>query len=205
LHTLRSERCSLIMASIAAGHGPRHLKESPTPEEVAAWATGLERMHARIAPHFARREPRARALAYLRGLLGPIERKNGCQLAEYVGDPTPDGTQRLLTTYEWDADAVRDDLRAYVVEHLLIVAIGVHQEEAGMFASVDVGGRPANFLMKRGPVACQLLRLLRAEWVLRRRRGAPTTCTRRPSGWRPYAAGTGLGARIRRRKGDDRG
>src|SRR5579883_3275699 len=95
------------MASIAAGHGPRHLKESPTPEEVAAWATGLERMHARIAPHFARREPRARALAYLRGLLGPIERKNGWQLAEYVGDPTPDGIQRLLATYEW-----------YVVEHL---------------------------------------------------------------------------------------
>ncbi|HLH79926.1 MAG TPA: IS701 family transposase [Chthonomonas sp.] len=75
-------------------------------------------MHARIAPHFARREPRARALAYLRGLLGPIERKNGWQLAEYVGDPTPDGIQRLLATYEWDADAVRDDLRAYVVEHL---------------------------------------------------------------------------------------
>jgi SRSO17 transposase len=75
-------------------------------------------MHARIAPHCARREPRARALTYLRGLLGPIERKNGWHLAEYVGDPTPDGIQRLLATYEWDADAVRDDLRAYVVEHL---------------------------------------------------------------------------------------
>jgi hypothetical protein len=57
------------MAPIAARHGPRHLKGSPTSGEVAAWATGLERMHARIAPHFARREPRARALAYLRGLL----------------------------------------------------------------------------------------------------------------------------------------
>src|SRR5579875_1334569 len=51
-------------------------------------------MHARIAPHLARREPRARALAYLRGLLGPIERKNGWHLAEYVGDPTPVGVQR---------------------------------------------------------------------------------------------------------------
>jgi len=106
------------MAPIAAAHGPRKPKEHPTIEEVAAWAAGLERMHARIAPHFVRREPRERALAYLRGLLGPIERKNGWQLAEYVGDPTPDGVQRLLATYEWDADAVRDDLQAYVVEHL---------------------------------------------------------------------------------------
>ncbi len=106
------------MAPTAAAHGPRKLEEHPTPEEIAAWAAGLERMHARIAPHFVRREPRARALAYLRGLLGPVERKNGWQLAEYVGDPTPDGVQRLLATYEWDADAVRDDLQAYVVEHL---------------------------------------------------------------------------------------
>jgi SRSO17 transposase len=106
------------MAPIAAAHGPRKPKEHPTLEEVAAWAAGLERMHARIAPHFARREPRERALAYLRGLLGPIERKNGWQLAEYVGDATPDGVQRLLATYEWDADAVRDDLQAYIVEHL---------------------------------------------------------------------------------------
>ena len=106
------------MAPIVAAHGPRKLKEHPTPAELAAWAAGLESMHARIAPQFARREPRERALAYLRGLLGPIERKNGWQLAEYVGDPTPDGVQRLLATYDWDADAVRDDLRAYVVEHL---------------------------------------------------------------------------------------
>jgi len=106
------------MAPIVAAHGPRKLKEHPTSAELAAWAAGLESMHARIAPQFVRREPRERALAYLRGLLGPIERKNGWQLAEYVGDPTPDGVQRLLATYDWDADAVRDDLRAYVVEHL---------------------------------------------------------------------------------------
>jgi len=106
------------MAPIVAAHEPRKPKEDPTPEELAAWAAGLETMHARIAPHFARREPRERVLAYLRGLLSPIERKNGWQLAEYVGDPTPDGVQRLLATYDWDADVVRDDLRAYVVEHL---------------------------------------------------------------------------------------
>src|SRR5579884_2375193 len=106
------------MAPIVAAHEPRKPKEHPTLEEVTAWAAGLATMHARIAPRFARREPRERALAYLRGLLGPVERKNGWQLAEYVGDPTPDGVQRLLATYDWDADVVRDDLRAYVVEHL---------------------------------------------------------------------------------------
>ena len=93
-------------------------EEQTTLEEVARWEAGLEALQARIAPHFARREPRRRALAYLKGLLGPVERKNGWQLAEYAGDKTPDGVQRLLATYDWDANLVRDDLRSYVVEHL---------------------------------------------------------------------------------------
>jgi hypothetical protein len=46
-------------------------------EEVEAWAAGLEAVHARIAQRFGRREPRQRALAYLKGLLSPVERKNG--------------------------------------------------------------------------------------------------------------------------------
>ncbi|HEY1243559.1 MAG TPA: IS701 family transposase [Hyphomicrobiaceae bacterium] len=75
-------------------------------------------MHARVAPRFARAEPRRRALAYLRGLLSPVERKNGWQLAEQAGETTPDGMQHLLARADWDADQVRDDLRAYVVEHL---------------------------------------------------------------------------------------
>jgi SRSO17 transposase len=86
--------------------------------QVAEWAAGLERLHARIAPRFARVEPRRRALRYLRGLLQPIERKNGWQLAEEAGERTPDGMQRLLDAADWEADAVRDDLRSYVVEHL---------------------------------------------------------------------------------------
>jgi SRSO17 transposase len=87
-------------------------------EEVTRWAEGLAAMHERIAARFGRHEPRQRALAYLRGLLSPIERKNGWQLAEFAGDATPDGIQRLLATYDWDADLVRDDLRTYVIEHL---------------------------------------------------------------------------------------
>src|SRR5207344_3503736 len=45
-------------------------------------------------------------------------RKNGWQLAEAAGDRAPDGMQDFLSRMRWDADAVRDDLRAYVVEHL---------------------------------------------------------------------------------------
>jgi SRSO17 transposase len=85
---------------------------------VAAWAAELDAVHARIAPHFARAEPRRRAHAYLTGLLAPLERKNGWQMAEAAGDATPHGVQHLLGRAAWDADAVRDDLRAYVVEHL---------------------------------------------------------------------------------------
>jgi SRSO17 transposase len=87
-------------------------------EEVALWEAGLATLHSRIAPRFTRREPRQRALAYLKGLLGPVERKNGWQLAEYLGERTPDGVQRFLATYDWEADLVRDDLRRYVIEQL---------------------------------------------------------------------------------------
>jgi SRSO17 transposase len=87
-------------------------------QEVQAWAAGLNSLHARIAGRFARAEPRRRALAYLRGLLGSMTRKNGWQLAEHAGERTPDGMQRLLATADWDPDLVRDDLRRYIVEHL---------------------------------------------------------------------------------------
>ena len=86
--------------------------------EVARWAKGIEEVHGCIAGRFHRSEPRRRALEYLKGLISPVERKNGWQLAGRAGDVSPDGVQRLLSTYRWDADLVRDDLRAYVVEHL---------------------------------------------------------------------------------------
>jgi hypothetical protein len=100
-------------------------------EEVRAWAAGLDALHARIAGRFARAEPRRRALAYLRGLLGNVTRKNGWQLAEHAGERTPDGMQRLLASADWDPDLVRDDLRAYVVEHLGDVGAVLVVDETG--------------------------------------------------------------------------
>jgi SRSO17 transposase len=86
--------------------------------QIASWHADLAALQARIAPHFARPEVRARAGKFLAGLLEPLERHNGWQLAEALGERSPDGMQRLLRTARWDAGAVRDDLRAYVVEHL---------------------------------------------------------------------------------------
>ncbi len=83
-----------------------------------AAADEVPRVAARMGPRFAREEARLRAPAYLRGLLSAVERKNGWQLAEAAGDRTPYATQHLLGRADWDPEAVRDDLRAYVVEQL---------------------------------------------------------------------------------------
>jgi SRSO17 transposase len=85
---------------------------------VRSWADELEAMDARLAPHFTRTEVRDRARDYLRGLLSGAERKNGWQLAEAAGHATPYSLQHLLGRARWDADAVRDALRAYVQERL---------------------------------------------------------------------------------------
>ena len=82
------------------------------------WADGLDEIASLIGGRFPRAEPRARAVTYLRGLVSPVERKNGWQLAEEAGDATPYATQHLLGRAVWSADEVRDDLRAYVIDHL---------------------------------------------------------------------------------------
>jgi len=89
-----------------------------TSDEVGGWWAGLDARHGRIAGRVRRSEARERAKRYLAGPLDRAERKNGWQLAEHLGEPGPQGVQRLLNAADWDADAVRDDPRAYVVEHL---------------------------------------------------------------------------------------
>jgi SRSO17 transposase len=89
-----------------------------TSAEISGWRAGLDDLHARIAPRFRRSEARERAKRYLAGLLDRVERKNGWQLAEHLGESGPQGVQRLLNAADWDADAVRDDLRTYVIEQL---------------------------------------------------------------------------------------
>ena len=105
--------------------------------EVTRWAEGIGRVHECIAGRFRRPEPRRQVLDYLRGLLSPVKRKNGWQLAERAGDATLDGVQRLLYNYRWDADQVRDDLRDYVVEHLADANGVLVVEETGFLKKGD--------------------------------------------------------------------
>ena len=84
----------------------------------ARWQAGLDELLSRVAGRFARVEPRRRARAFTLGLLADLPRKNCWAIAEHAGDASPDGMQHLLARAVWDADGVRDDVRAYVVEHL---------------------------------------------------------------------------------------
>lgn len=78
----------------------------------------LEDLVGRLACRFARVETRRRFRGLLEGLLAELPRKNCWTIAEHVGDANPYGMQYLLGRATWDADAVRDDLRGYVVEQL---------------------------------------------------------------------------------------
>jgi SRSO17 transposase len=82
------------------------------------WIVTLNELMTRIAHRFSRIEPRRAANAYVRGLLSDVERKNCWNLAEHAGLSGPQTMQRLLRSARWDAEAVRDDVRHYVSEHL---------------------------------------------------------------------------------------
>jgi len=84
----------------------------------ARWQAGLEELLGRVAGRFGRVEPRRRARAFVGGLLADLPGMNCWTIAEHAGDPNPDGMQHLLARAVWDHDKVRDDVRAYVVEHL---------------------------------------------------------------------------------------
>jgi SRSO17 transposase len=86
--------------------------------EANGWRAELDRLLARFGRLFVRSEPRDQAGRYLEGLLGPVERKNGWQLAEHLGEARPWRTQRVLSHVLWDEDAARDLCRDYAVERL---------------------------------------------------------------------------------------
>jgi SRSO17 transposase len=160
-------------------------------EEIVAWRAGLDAVHARIAGRFARSEVRERARRYLAGLLDRVERKNGWQLAEHLGERGPQGVQRLLNAAHWDADAVRDELRGYVVEHLgapdgvLVVdetgflkkgtpSVGVKRQysgTAGRIENCQVGVFLA-YASERGHAFLDRELYLPEEWALDRERRA---------------------------------
>jgi len=122
---------------------------------VTALSDQFASFHARFAPLFYRAEVRQRSASYLQALLSPVTRKNGWQVAEAMGEPDPNGAQRLLGSARWDADAVRDTLRAVIMETfgdpvdgVLVVdetgvlkkgtqSVGVARQYSGMAGKVD--------------------------------------------------------------------
>jgi SRSO17 transposase len=89
-----------------------------TRADLDAWESELENLFARMHPLFYRTESRRHAEQYVRGLLAPLERKNGWTIAEYVGEPEPKALQRFVNLSPWDADALLVLNREYAMEHL---------------------------------------------------------------------------------------
>src|SRR3954466_12340699 len=86
--------------------------------EVGGWRAGLGELGAGLGRFFVRAEPREQAGHYVEGLLGPVRRKNGWQLAEHLGDARPWRTQRVLSHVLWNEEAARDLCRDHAVERL---------------------------------------------------------------------------------------
>ncbi|GAA1501217.1 hypothetical protein GCM10009760_63890 [Kitasatospora kazusensis] len=108
------DRVQPALAVTVTGQPPDMINEPAT----ETWDNELEDLFLRIGHRFSRVEPRRRMRDYVRGLLGPVGRKNGWQLAEYAGHTTPDGLQHLLAGARWEADEIRDELQHYVAERL---------------------------------------------------------------------------------------
>jgi SRSO17 transposase len=100
-----------------------------SPKEV--WTTAFQDLGQRITGSFVRQASHQQALAYLQGLMSLVERKNGWQVAEELGEATPYAMQHLLDRAKWDCDGMRDALRAYVCEMLAAPNAVVVIDETG--------------------------------------------------------------------------
>ena len=100
-------------------------------DRLARWQAGFDEAFALVAGRFAQADSRRRARLYLLGLLSGAERKNSWAIAEQAGEASPDGMQRLLNFYRWDAEKVRDGLRGYVLDELGDPAGVVVADETG--------------------------------------------------------------------------
>jgi len=100
-----------------------------TAKDLASWRKEFEAFHARFSSVFSREESRQHASEYMRGLMAPVERKNGWQIAEQAGHARPDRLQRLLHRSTWSADEARDVLLEFVAERFGISdGIGILDE-----------------------------------------------------------------------------
>jgi len=125
-----------------------------TREDLDVWNSELDGLLARIGPLFYRTESRRHAEQYVRGLLAPLQRKNGWTIAEYVGEPEPKALQRFLNLTPWNVDDLLTLNRDYAMEHLasaagILVAdptgfakkgtksVGVQRQYSGTLGRID--------------------------------------------------------------------
>ena len=125
-----------------------------TRADLESWSSDLEELFTRVGPVFYRTESRRHAEQYLRGLLAPIQRKNGWTIAEYVGESEPKALQRFLNLSPWNVDRLLELNRDYVLEHFaspsaILVAdptgfakkgtksVGVQRQYSGTLGRVD--------------------------------------------------------------------
>ena len=108
-------------------------------ERADEWADQLEDLLVEVGRIFPRADLRCRAAACVRGLLGPLSRKNGWQIAEHAGDSRPDGQQHLLNRACWDVDELRDVVRRYVIEGLDDDGAGPGPGGAGVLVIDETG------------------------------------------------------------------
>lgn len=97
----------------------RSLKAGVIQDMVASWPDGFAALWNAVGKCFRRCDTRSHAENYVRGLLGRMDRKNGWQMAEYLGEATPYAVQHLLGRSNWNVDAIRDELLRYARVHLL--------------------------------------------------------------------------------------
>lgn len=125
-----------------------------TREDLDIWNADLDVLLARMGRLFYRTESRLHGEQYVRGLLAPLQRKNGWTIAEHVGEPEPKALQRFLNNSPWDVDALLALNRDYVMEHLaspaaILVAdptgfakkgtksVGVQRQYSGTLGRID--------------------------------------------------------------------
>ena len=112
----RRRLCECLYVTIPSA-GQADIAGGVTREDLAVWDQEFRDVCARLDRLFYRTDSRVHARHYLRGLLAPLERKNGWTIAEYSGDSEPKALQRFLNLSPWDADEARDVVRTYAMEH----------------------------------------------------------------------------------------